>query len=51
MCDGDNKEVLSEFLTRMETSLKDNSAEKQLNKVEKSINSLEIKNKKLLENL
>lgn len=51
MCDGDNKEVLSEFLTRMEESLKDNSSEKQLNKVEKSISSLEVKNKKLIDNL
>ena len=51
MCDGDNKEVLSEFLTRMEESLQDNSSEKQLNKVEKSISSLEVKNKKLLDNL
>lgn len=50
MCD-DNREVLSEFLTRMETSLRDNSAEKQLNKVEKSIKTLEVKNKTLLENL
>lgn len=50
MC-SDNKEVLSEFLTRMEASLQDNSAEKQLNKLNKSISSLETKNEKLLENL
>jgi DNA invertase Pin-like site-specific DNA recombinase len=50
MC-GDNREVLSEFLSRMETSLQDNNSEKQLNKVEKSISALEAKNKKLLENL
>jgi len=50
MC-GDNKEVLSEFLNRMEASLSDKNSEKQLNKVEKSISSLEVKNKKLLDNL
>ena len=50
MCDN-NREVLSEFLTRMEVSLQDNSAEKQLNKVEKSIKTLEVKNKTLLDNL
>jgi hypothetical protein len=51
MCGGDNKDVLSEFLSRMETSLKDNSAEKQLAKVKKSIKSLGIKSKTLLDNL
>lgn len=51
MCGGDNKEVLSEFLGRMEASLKDNSSEKQLAKVGKSIKSLEAKSKVLLENL
>jgi DNA invertase Pin-like site-specific DNA recombinase len=51
MCSGDNKEVLSEFLNRMEASLKDSSAEKQLSKVEKRIIELEAKNKILLENL
>lgn len=51
MCGGENKEVLSEFLNRMEASLKDNSAEKQLTKTEKSIKLLEIKGKTLLENL
>ncbi len=50
MC-GDNKEVLSEFLNRMEASLQNNSSEKQLNKINKNINSLEVKNKKLLDNL
>jgi site-specific DNA recombinase len=51
MCGGDNKAVLSEFLTRMEASLKDNSSEKQLNKVEKRIIELETKNKTLLKKL
>ena len=50
MC-GDNKEVLSEFLARMEASLSDNSTEKQLNKLNKSINTLETKSKNLLEAL
>lgn len=51
MCGGDNKAVLSEFLNRMEASLRENSSEKQLNKVEKSIKSLDAKSKILLENL
>lgn len=50
MC-GDNKEVLSEFITRMELSLQDNSSEKQLNKLNKNISSLEVKSKNLLEAL
>ena len=50
MC-GDNEEVLSEFLNRMEASLQDNNSEKQLNKLNKNISSLEAKSKTLLDNL
>lgn len=48
MC-GDNKEVLSEFLNRMEGGLRDTGTGKQLSKVERDIKSLETKGKNLLD--
>ena len=46
---GDNSEVLSEFLTRLEDSLHTTGTEKQLIKVNKLIQNNELKLKKLLD--
>lgn len=51
MCGTDNKAVLSEFLGRMEASMRDTGTEKQLAKVEKRIETLELKSKRLLDAL
>lgn len=46
----DNKDVLEEFLKRTEKALGENSARDQLNKLQKKINNLSYKRKKLLDN-
>ena len=46
----DNKDVLEEFLKRTEKALGENSAEDQLNKLQKRIDNLSYKRKKLLDN-
>ena len=46
----DNKDVLEEFLKRTEKALGENSVEDQLNKLQKKIDNLSYKRKKLLDN-
>jgi len=46
---GDNSEVLSEFLTRLEDNLLTTGTEKQLTKINKQIKNCELKLKKLLD--
>lgn len=46
----DNKDVLEEFLKRTEKALGENSAKDQLNKLQKKIDNLSYKRKKLLDN-
>ena len=46
----DNKDVIEEFLKRTEKALGENSAEDQLNKMQKKIDNLSCKRKKLLDN-
>ena len=46
----DNKDVLEEFLKRTEKALGENSVEDQLHKLEKSIEKVSLKRKKLLDN-
>lgn len=46
----DNKDVLEEFLKRTEKTLGKNSAEDQLNKLQRRIDNLSYKRKKLLDN-
>ena len=48
---GDNSDVLSEFLARLEESLRSTDTTKQLAKINKQINSYELKLKKLLDHL
>ncbi|MCI9596171.1 MAG: recombinase family protein [Firmicutes bacterium] len=46
----DNKDVLEEFLSRTEKALGENTTEDQVNKLEKSIEEISTKRKKLLDN-
>ena len=46
----DNKDVIEEFLKRTEKALEENSTEDQLNKLQKKIDNLSYKRKKLLDN-
>lgn len=46
----DNKDVLEEFLKRTEKALGENTAKDQLNKLQKKIDNLSYKRKKLLDN-
>ena len=46
---GDNRDVLDEFIERVETTLSESSIEKSIGKIDKEIESLDIKKKKLLD--
>ncbi len=46
---GDNREVLDEFIERVEVTLSESNIEKSIEKIDKEITSIESKRKKLLD--